>query len=255
MLKKTGIILCSLLFASSISYAENSGVYIGGHIGAAGVENSDTETFASYKIGGTTSGVPGSRPFGNQREIGLAGGISVGYDFKERYNTPVRVEVNYTARSDAKSEKDRQLSPGSVGYTKLAQKTNLQTLMLNLWADIPTNTALTPYVGGGIGVAFIDYEMDATNYDAGTFNGKFYSGSAKKTNFAWSLGGGVAYDVTPQFAVDLGYRYIDAGKITNETNTVLHGVIVGGTIYPANHVKAETKVKSNELFLEGRYKF
>ena len=239
MFKKTGIILCSLLFASSISYAENnSGVYIGGHIGAAGVETTDTDLFATSPINPRLQA-----PYGNEREIGLAGGVSVGYDFKERYNTPVRLEVNYTARSEATSEKNRG---SSNDYLKLKQQTNLQTLMLNLWADIPTNTAFTPYVGGGVGVAFIDYDVNATDYFYGTTS-QHYSGSKKTTNFAWSLGGGIAYDVNPEFTVDLGYRFIDAGKVKTDSKP-FPGL-------PGYNVEAETKVKSNELFLEGRYKF
>ncbi len=242
MLKKTSVILCGLLLASSITYAQNkSGVYVGGHIGAAGVENSDSDLFASDQVNGRW----GYIPFGNKRDIGLAGGVSVGYSFKERYNTPVRLEVNYTARSDASSERSHDFIVGS-GHTTLKQETNLQTLMLNMWADIPTNTAFTPYVGGGIGVAFVDYDAHSTQFE-NNITTEHYSGSKKATNFAWSLGGGVAYDVNPEFTLDLGYRFIDAGKIKTDPKPYPGS--------PGDFIEAETKVKSNELFLEGRYKF
>jgi opacity protein-like surface antigen len=33
-------------------------------------------------------------------------------------------------------------------------------------------------------------------------------------NFAWSLGAGVAFAINNNWSVDLGYRYIDTGKIS-----------------------------------------
>ncbi|EFD7772134.1 hypothetical protein F1B71_21670 [Escherichia coli] len=35
--------------------------------------------------------------------------------------------------------------------------------------------------------------------------------SGYDNNFAWSIGAGVRYDVTPDIALDLSYRYLDAG--------------------------------------------
>ena len=253
MLKRAGsLLLSSLLLVPVMGYAEGkSGFYVGGHIGAAGVETTDTDMYSSLKINGSTYDVPGSLAFGNHRKTGFAGGISGGYDFNEHYGTPVRLELNYTARSQAKSSKDRQFYPGSGDVMKLEQKTDLQTLMLNMWADIPTGTAFKPYVGGGIGVAFVDYDVNNTfHYDDGTKE-KFYSGSKSTTNLAWSLGAGVAYDINPSFTLDLGYRFINAGKVKVKTDTEFFDIYTGGDI----HTETETKIKSNELFLEGRYKF
>ncbi len=253
MLKQAGsFLLSALLLIPAMGYAEGkSGFYVGGHIGVAGVENTDTDVYSSYKINGSTYDTSSSLPFGNKRKTGLAGGISGGYDFSERYGTPVRLELNYTARSEAKSNKDREFNPGSANVMNLEQKTDMQTLMLNMWADLPTGTAFKPYVGGGIGVAFVDYNVNNTNnyYDGTKEN--FYSGSKSTTNFAWSLGAGVAYDVNPSFTLDLGYRYVNAGTVKVKSNT--EPFTVSGE--PANHVETETKVKSNELFLEGRYRF
>ncbi len=255
MFKKTGVVLCGLLLASAISYAENkSGVYVGGHIGAAEVNTSSTQVIHTYKVNG---GNAGHDSYSGKRDVGLAGGASVGYDFKERYNTPIRVEVNYTARSDGKKSNtgEELLLSGGTGQIALKEKTNLQTLMVNLWADIPTNTAFTPYIGGGVGVAIIDYKTDGTlhhNVGGTPTSEKYYSESKKQTNFAWGLGGGVAYDVNDQFTVDLGYRYIDAGKVKiNNINDQL-GTLINGQ--PVN-LSQKTKVKSNELLLEGRIKF
>lgn len=266
MLKKVAQLLAISMLCSSAYVYAGSGFYVGGHIGAAGVEAKDTDTYSRVRVNGEPvpglPDAPGTAPYGNNTDWGFAGGVSAGYDFTEKYDTPVRVELNYTARSTASSSKDREHRSGSKSYMNLKQDIDLQTLMLNMWADIPTNTKLKPYVGGGIGMAFIDY--DVTRTDVGhplgsAYDGKMYSGSVSKTNFAWSLGAGVAYDVTPNFTLDLGYRYINAGdiKTTNQHKLELWQVEGDktGKVYGANEQTVRTKVRSNELFLGGRVKF
>jgi opacity protein-like surface antigen len=38
-----------------------------------------------------------------------------------------------------------------------------------------------------------------------------YGQDNTETNFAWAVYGGLAYDVTPGFTIDLSYRYTDLG--------------------------------------------
>ncbi len=123
MLKRAGsLLLSSLLLVPVMGYAEGkSGFYVGGHIGAAGVETTDTDMYSSLKINGSTYDVPGSLAFGNHRKTGFAGGISGGYDFSERYGTPVRLELNYTARSEAKAN----FGDDTVYFEKYLERWNI----------------------------------------------------------------------------------------------------------------------------------
>ena len=41
-------------------------------------------------------------------------------------------------------------------------------------------------------------------------------------NLAWSLMGGVAYDITPQLKAELGYRYLNSGTFTSLSTRILH---------------------------------
>ena len=255
MLKQAGgWLLSGLLLVPVMSYAQGSGFYVGGHIGAAGVET-NSNIYHSVTINGSTS-QDGYVPFGQERDIGLAGGVSVGYNFNEQFGAPVRVELNYTARSESKMSGKKwdylyDLEGTPFVYLDHAEKVDLQTLMVNLWADIPTGTAFRPYVGGGICAAFLkyknntDFRLNSTGEAVGTFT----SGSESATNFAWSLGGGVAYDFTPNWTMDLGYRYINAGKISTEVKR--DRIFGSGT----NNYKTGTKVRSHEVFLGGRYNF
>lgn len=151
----------------------------------------------------------------------FGGGISLGYDFAPRMNIPVRLELDYTTRSEVEVSASVRVVQNPIGLIDFEgtqkDKITLQTLMLNAWFDIPTDTSFSPYVGGGIGWAFIGHK--------GSQNGEFVqrtiappppdpiysgSGSSSETNFAWSLGCGLAYDFTPNWSLDLGYRYINA---------------------------------------------
>jgi opacity protein-like surface antigen len=160
---------------------------------------------------------------GDKNETVFGGGLTLGYDFDKRPDIPVRIELDYTAR-------DKSSRSGSVGATwdvtrdgnpdviintvDMKTSVQLQTLMLNAWFDIPTGTAFRPYLGGGIGWAFIDFS--ASSLEDGIPSSLVSTGTKSSTNFAWSLGGGLGYAITRNWTADLGYRYIDAGNVKKE---------------------------------------
>lgn len=82
--------------------------------------------------------------------------------------------------------------------------------LVNAYIDIGTWRGVTPYIGGGIGIASIDVQgYTDVNTPAGGFA---YSVSDNSTtNFAWALYAGLSYDVTDQFTLDFAYRYTDLG--------------------------------------------
>ena len=122
--------------------------------------------------------------------------VSEGYS---QFGVPVRAEVEYALRGN--SEK-------SWNYSKkldIKGAWNASTLFLNLYYDFRNSTAFTPYVGAGLGMAF--------NYANYTFSARGLNANFDdhRTTFAWNVGAGVAYDITDNFAVDLGYRYVNLG--------------------------------------------
>lgn len=130
----------------------------------------------------------------------LGGALALGYDFNSQFGVPVRAEVEYApcAATVKKSwNYDDRLD--------LKGTWNASTLFLNLYYDFRNSTAFTPYVGAGLGMAF--------NYANYTFAAKGFNANfdEHRTTFAWNAGAGVAYDITDNFAVDLGYRYVNLG--------------------------------------------
>jgi opacity protein-like surface antigen len=88
-------------------------------------------------------------------------------------------------------------------------------LMANAYVDVGTWYGITPYLGGGLGYAWLKYG-DLTNVatcvSAGGTDiaGCGYTGyhdGKSSGRFVWALMAGASYDVTEKVKLDLGYRY------------------------------------------------
>lgn len=117
--------------------------------------------------------------------------------------------------------------------TSCQLSTKVQTVMPNGYYDFKNKSAFTPYVSLGLGNASIK----TTAHNDG------FSKSKTDNDFAWSVGLGVAYTINPNFSVDLGYRYLDAGKASVNNS---------GTNFQEN-IKAQ--ISSNDVTLGLRYAF
>ncbi|HET7123914.1 MAG TPA: porin family protein, partial [Bradyrhizobium sp.] len=70
---------------------------------------------------------------------------------------------------------------------------------------------------------------DLTVTTAGVSPGLVFGDNVSKWNFAWALHAGLAYRVSPNFTVELAYRYLDMGNgLTGDlrspdgTNTIVN---------------------------------
>jgi len=75
-------------------------------------------------------------------------------------------------------------------------------IMGNLWFDWPMATWLSPYIGGGAGVAKVNGSFGADDgYDFSL------NVDADDWAFAWQLGAGLRFGLSEHFAIDAGYRF------------------------------------------------
>ncbi len=77
------------------------------------------------------------------------------------------------------------------------------TGFVNVYYDVADFGGVTPYVGGGIGVAYhrlSDVEAPVDSSDG------------SNVSFAWNLQAGVSFDVAHNVALDIGYRYVNLGR-------------------------------------------
>lgn len=71
--------------------------------------------------------------------------------------------------------------------------------MANVYGSYPVYDKFSLYATGGVGYSYNKVD---------NFSG--YKGEGK-SNFAWNVGAGVEYALTPCVSLDLGYRYTDLG--------------------------------------------
>ncbi|SKA14321.1 outer membrane protein [Consotaella salsifontis] len=71
-------------------------------------------------------------------------------------------------------------------------------LMANAYVDLGTFVGFTPYVGGGVGGVNVEYD-----------NGDNYKSDWR---LGYALMAGVAYDISRNLKLDVGYRYLDVEK-------------------------------------------
>ena len=93
----------------------------------------------------------------------------------------------------------------------------------NTYFDITDYKGVVPYVTAGIGVArnkLSAFEKVDSNLLSKGLEGKSRYGETEtkykdtKTDFAWNVGAGALYKVNSDVAVDLSYRYKDAGEVS-----------------------------------------
>ncbi|MCT4654565.1 MAG: porin family protein [Cohaesibacter sp.] len=144
--------------------------------------------------------VNGHRPFiKDEIDNGWVIGAGVGYYF----NQHLRADVTVDYRHDFKY-KGAVVCGGVCSYE--SNDFSAWTLMLNGYYDFGTWNSITPYVGAGIGLAY----LTAKDYKPGSpADQPFQDGS--KTNFAWNLMAGAAIDLEEGWKIDTNYRFMSLG--------------------------------------------
>ncbi len=90
--------------------------------------------------------------------------------------------------------------------------------LVNAFVDLGTWECFTPFVGAGVGGAYVTM-ADLTDTGIGT-SGRGIGRNSSNLNFAWALYAGVAYNISKTLKVELSYRYLDYGDVTDTIDCV-----------------------------------
>ena len=155
---------------------------------------------------------------GNKTDEVYGGSIAIGYDFNKKFAVPLRAELEYAGFSSGSGKKKDSDDPDD--YNEYKQKLGIQTVFVNAYWDINTGTKFTPYVGAGAGMAFINAKGTMRSHIVADDDFDTHSyGSKTATNFAWNVGAGIGYNITDNWTIDTGYRFVGLGSAKTKTLT------------------------------------
>jgi opacity protein-like surface antigen len=176
-----------------------------------------------------------NRNFGNSDfGDGYAIGGGIGYRFDPHWRTDMTLSYrgNYgfaTATGVGPSHGDVDALVGLV----------------NGYYDFTSYAGFTPYIGGGIG--FSSNHISPTGVAVGPSGGSLNSDTSSQ--FAWQVGAGVSYNLSQNWALDIGYRYLDMGEARTGDDLAINGV---GTI---GSVAQHGDLQAHEVQVGLRYSF
>ena len=198
---------------------------------------------------GTTNFIDGATFYLQDEDLGTgsAFGFSVGKYLTDNF----RLELEAIKRTGYEYDAVFQSAPN------LAEKAKMETqaLFINGFYDFQPfflrNTAITPYLGGGVGISRnkmgIDVQhingipdVDVKTVDGNTIN-----------QFAYKLSAGTLFSLTEQLSLDVNYQYANLGAFKGGTAIYNNGVFVGNLQRGING----GEIKSQELMVGLQYTF
>ena len=168
----------------------------------------------SYDVKSTIEGDKSEFTMSGAHAFG--GLLAVCYDLNNALKVPVRAELEFGLFSKAKTENNSYTRRNDGGIERDDSKLDIdiKTLFVNVNYDFRNSSAFTPYLGAGLGVAFVDAKFKGSGFDSQDVDSG-WSLSLKKdssVNFAWNLHLGMTYAFTDMVGLDLGYSFISVGK-------------------------------------------
>lgn len=187
---------------SAVPVEVGSGWYLRGDLGyAMGRRTSGDFTFSTFPAAGTSS-------FDAARlDSNFTYGGGIGYRFTDWLRGDMTVD-HFTARFNGTTSSP-SLCP-QFGNCESSASLSAISFMANGYLDLGTYAGFTPYVGGGVGYTLARWG-DLTSTCVGLCNTLLPTSSTRaglsSWRFTYAAMAGLAYDVTPNMKVDVGYRY------------------------------------------------
>lgn len=142
---------------------------------------------------------------------------------------------DYSFNADVSARRGPYVCGAAADATCTSRETselNVFTGLLNGYFDLGTWTGFTPYVGGGVGFAYVDARSwrstETCTPDGGTCPDRnagpdtstysYRNAGVSDWRFAWAVAAGASYSFTPNLAMDVGYRLVgieDGGLVSS----------------------------------------
>lgn len=153
-----------------------------------------------------------------QADIGTDVGFIIGGAVGTHLTEDLRVELEVAySENDVDKITYTDFFGDTTVYDAVSGKFGILTFMANLWYDVPLSEELTPYIGGGAGVAIVDADV---GYDDFADFDPIFDNS--EVAFAFQVGAGLRWHVWENVALDVGYRLrgIDGPNFDSEVTQI-----------------------------------
>jgi opacity protein-like surface antigen len=152
-------------------------------------------------------------------DAGMSYGIGFGYTFNQWLRSDItldgfKADVDGSRSTSAPCSADPGLA-GTTCRTTGATSVSTLSLMANGYVDLGTYSGFTPYVGAGAGVSRVEWDdvtestycEDGTSACTAALLGKTNHSGKTNYRFTYALMAGLAYDISPNLKLDVGYKY------------------------------------------------
>lgn len=187
----------------AVQPADNGGWYLRGDVGLG------TQTARRWQYNPNPPGGITQATYQHSLSSTMFIGAGIGYAF----NSWFRVDATLEYRSGGRFV-GRDILTGPQSYENILHSNLSSTVaLLNGYIDLGTWWGITPYVGGGVGYA---HNRLSPTFDTGVVVGVGASSGVinggSNGAFAWALMAGLAWDVSANTKVEIGYRYLNLGN-------------------------------------------
>lgn len=202
--------------------AIGGGWYLRGDVGEGNLQlRNGISTFSPSPNPYTTPGgaiIP--QPYGFNQNYDVTPQVALGLGAGYQFNHFLRADVTGEYRFGSSYHATEGYAAGATypgGGDYYSGSITNAVFLANGYVDLGTWCHLTPYIGAGVGVAVNQFSgvTDANIANFGQIGGAASAHSS--TDLAYAFMAGLAYDIGPNLKLDVGYRYLDMGRISTGT--------------------------------------
>jgi len=194
----------------------------------------------NFALDGVICGNPTCSTPAELNDVGESAVLSAGVGW--RFNPNFRADVTLAYRGWY------ELDDSDAFPSDFKADISSWNLMLNGYWDF-TLTWGRPYVGAGVGLA-VNKIDNIVNTGGALGTATFTHPGGTKSDLAWAVMAGVGIPINPNLTLDIGYRYIDLGKIESDSgNLSCAPVACPGATYSG----LSGKLRAHELMIGLRF--
>ena len=222
----------------------SNGFYLRGDVGVgiqelSGLRNTFSETIPDF-----------SRDGYSLKEAAILG-AGAGYQFNNWFRADVtgeyRTQAKYRAYENYSGSPNCPTGSGYLCLDGYNGSVSSAVFLVNGYVQAGTWYGVTPYVGVGVGTSINTFSglTDVGLTNPGAFG---QAESHTSARFAYALMAGISYDLTRNLKLDIGYRFLDQGRVNSNP-------IICQDQNGCPHETQSYRLTSNDVRVGLRYQF